>query len=823
MSEREHPRPNLAGISNLSGVHVRTEDGNDTVNGAPTVATAATLPLWIYGGDGNDTITGGNGGDTIVPGSGQNVIHEGNGWNSPEIVDDSDGVRSGVNNSFQAGNAFTGGPGFNGSEQIHAKAASSTAAATWSFANLPATGYYDVYVTWSPQAGASTAAQYVVSDGGAPIEPVDQTICAKPERGSGRRPGRGRVLARFGRLCRDAGQHANRETGGRPQRHGPGRCRAARQRRPRAAGNELDHEQFCRQCRWPACGDLHDHRRRFPALYDRHLPVGRRRAAHKPRGHDRRERFGGPHRRHGRGTQHTLTYDGDLSGLDSGQYYLARLDAYEQVTETTKADNLSAPLSGVFEDSDGSLYAVTGLDGNSHSLTFSQDAATGDLIVDLDGSAQAFQNAGTINVVAYQGTNSIDAAGVNLPMTIYGGDGSDAITGGDGGNTIYGGTAGGNVIYAGAGDDTIYGGGSAGGGHNAIYGGAGSDTIYAGDGGDAITGGTGNDEIYGGTGNDTLTAGSGDNWIQAGSGDDTITGGPDQDWLIAGSGDDVIQGGSGNEVIEGGSGTDTLIGGGGLDNITGGSGTNFIYGNGQHDVLQGGTGKNYILPAPDAGDNLASIQVENAGTGTPLGSYSNNGEFTSDGTIDAEGNPVQADYDPGYGGVWNFADFDSGVRLGESTVTPVAVYATWATGDPDHELPSGDHWAHDAVYEVRDGSTPLGSIPVDQSLAPGSNDPPEPNDRPWTLLGVWNVPFGHTLTVVLYNGSDSAHPDPGGVVCVSDVMIHPLWPTVSIRSTDVTVNSKAVGERRRSTKIGSMPATRSSRPWRAAGQGPSCN
>ena len=123
-------------------------------------------------------------------------------------------------------------------------------------------------------------------------------------------------------------------------------------------------------------------------------------------------------------------------------------------------------------------------------------------------------------------------------------------------------------------------------------------------------------------------------------------------------------------------------------------------------------------------------------------------------------------------------------------MTPVAVYATWATGDPDHELPSGDHWAHDAVYEVRDGSTPLGSIPVDQSLAPGSNDPPEPNDRPWTLLGVWNVPFGHTLTVVLYNGSDSAHPDPGGVVCVSDVMIHPLWPTVSIRSTDVTVNSK---------------------------------
>ena len=53
------------------------------------------------------------------------------------------------------------------------------------------------------------------------------------------------------------------------------------------------------------------------------------------------------------------------------------------------------------------------------------------------------------------------------------------------------------------------------------------------------------------------------------------------------------------------------------------------------------------------------------------------GEYTSDGNIDANGNPVQVDYDPGYGGVWNFNDFDSGVRLGEDTVTPVAVYATW--------------------------------------------------------------------------------------------------------------------------------------------------
>ena len=89
--------------SGASAIHIRTEEaagGSATVraapwfpsgSGTPSGASACTLPLWVYGGDGNDTITGGNGGDTIVGGSGRNVIHEGTGWNTPEIIDDSDG------------------------------------------------------------------------------------------------------------------------------------------------------------------------------------------------------------------------------------------------------------------------------------------------------------------------------------------------------------------------------------------------------------------------------------------------------------------------------------------------------------------------------------------------------------------------------------------------------------------------------------------------------------------------------------------------------------------------------------------------------------
>ena len=89
------------------------------------------------------------------------------------------------------------------------------------------------------------------------------------------------------------------------------------------------------------------------------------------------------------GDQYTLTYDGDLNGLDGGQYYLARLDAYDQVAETIKTDNLSAPLTGLFQDSDGSVYALTGANTAGHAVAFSQDPAIGNLVASLDGAAKS--------------------------------------------------------------------------------------------------------------------------------------------------------------------------------------------------------------------------------------------------------------------------------------------------------------------------------------------------------------------------------------------------------------------------------------------------
>ena len=291
-------------------------------------------------------------------------------------------------------------------------------------------------------------------------------------------------------------------------------------------------------------------------------------------------------------------------------------------------------------------------------------------------------------------------------------------------------------------------------------------------------------------GNDAITGGSGHNTVYAGSG----------------SGSDTITGG-GNDVIQGGPGTNTLIGGAGLDEITGGSGANFIYGNGQHDVLMGGSGPNYILPKADNGGNLASLEVEKPGTkgapdpyGNPSDYYYENlgtdaGDFTFDGNVKEDGTAYRADCAPGYGGLWDFHDFDSGVRLGEDSVTAVAVYATWR----EDQLPpvnwrwASGTWESDAVYEITgtaDGQTH--KVYVDQAESPG-HDSPEPKDQPWKLLGVFNVEVGGTLTVKLVydtpTGEIGGNPD--GPLCVSDVMIHPLWPTVDIQRTDVTVNPKA--------------------------------
>ena len=456
--------------------------------------------------------------------------------------------------------------------------------------------------------------------------------------------------------------------------------------------------------------------------------------------------------------------------------------------ETTKSDNLSAPLTGVFQDGGGDLYVLTGLNHNGLSgslypmtapditgdtLTFSQNAATGDLTVTLNGSSQTFASVGMVYVVTYHGVNSINAAGIGAPMVIYGGDGSDTITGGDGGNTIYGGTAGGNTITAGNGGDTIYGNGGA---SNTITGGSGDDTIYAGSGGDTINDNLGNNTIYGGVGADTITvgdgnndieggtgngkdtivAGNGNNYIVAGtgSGDDKITAGDGSNWLYANNGDDTLTVGSGNDVLYGGSGADILNGGTGYDDLHAGSIDNQLYGNGIHDILDGD-----LSQIESWGPGLASINMQDKGSLSDAGSY--NGNYDSD---------------PGYGGPvadWEFDGITSGQRLGASAIaTPMAVYATW---DPGASPAGGTQWAENAAYEIFDGTTLVATVPVDQQISP-TKDLTQSIYHRFQLLGVYNI-HSSEVTVELvdtsYQGGDRLNADA--------VVVTPLWPTEWIR------------------------------------------
>jgi Ca2+-binding RTX toxin-like protein len=61
--------------STISGIHVRTHAGDDTI----TMDSSLTIPLWAFGGDGDDTITGGAGADFISGGAGNDYIDGGAG------------------------------------------------------------------------------------------------------------------------------------------------------------------------------------------------------------------------------------------------------------------------------------------------------------------------------------------------------------------------------------------------------------------------------------------------------------------------------------------------------------------------------------------------------------------------------------------------------------------------------------------------------------------------------------------------------------------------------------------------------------------------
>ena len=301
--------------------------------------------------------------------------------------------------------------------------------------------------------------------------------------------------------------------------------------------------------------------------------------------------------------------------------------------DTIKAGNGNDTVVG----DDGQVTMALGLVATVTTLdpTFGgNDAITGgdgtDVILGGVGNDTIASGDGLAVVVGDDGQVAL-SAGLPVSVTtadpnyggrdvITGGEGYDVLIGGVGSDTITGGTGDavivgddgqaslsvGKVVLVATTDPSI-------GASDLITGGGGNDVILGGSGGDTITGGSGNDAILGDDGRVTLSGG-----VPAAiasidtrfGGDDTIVGGSGKDEIVGGFGNDKITGGDLGGAILGDDGSILLSGGllvsavstdtrsGGDDTITGGKGDVAIIGGFGNDRITGGAGNDAII-----GDN----------------------------------------------------------------------------------------------------------------------------------------------------------------------------------------------------------------------------
>ncbi len=215
--------------------------------------------------------------------------------------------------------------------------------------------------------------------------------------------------------------------------------------------------------------------------------------------------------------------------------------------------------------------------------------------------------------------STTDYATLNSGVTIYGGDGHDAILGG----------LQGDVIVAGTGHDQIFADPD---GEVGIA--EGEDYIEGGLGNDWLSGGAGADIMFGGpdatteTDNDTLLGGAESDYLEGGAGADTLYGDTDGGFsrqftdvgdgsvrLIGWNGatqqhiipdfhdpspvtlsllQDVAEADAGDDYLDGGAGNDKLFGGAGDDLLDSGTGDDKLYGEAGDDELIGGDGNDKL-------------------------------------------------------------------------------------------------------------------------------------------------------------------------------------------------------------------------------------
>ncbi len=117
---------------------------------------------------------------------------------------------------------------------------------------------------------------------------------------------------------------------------------------------------------------------------------------------------------------HTVTFAVQSGALSGGGYYVADLDVYDEIAETSKADNESAPLAGVFQASDGSVYVFASSTGASRTVSVANGTTSGSVVVTIDSVSQAFQDVSYLYATTYRtrDTVSVDSA-VQVPFTEF--------------------------------------------------------------------------------------------------------------------------------------------------------------------------------------------------------------------------------------------------------------------------------------------------------------------------------------------------------------------------------------------------------------------
>ncbi len=416
----------------ITGIHVRGEFGDDTFLADADVS----LPLWLFGGDGDNTLVGGVGTNLIVGGSGVNSISN-DGISTPQIVGSADTHTAfpGLPNYYQETGTWsddpTPGTAYSGGQRLHA--AGTGDAAAWTFANLGSSLYYEVYVTWSPEADASTAAQYTVTDGGTPIQPIGETLT--PTVNQAIAPA---SFQAAGVYWRELGVFQ-------PVTDNLAVSLAANATSPVLANAVMIVPESTPPDTSLSMGAFTvDNQGNLSVTYTVNgeeappfsIGIYGSPDGVQPTNLLQTYEVSDPTLLAGAGATHTVTFPASFYGINSTQYVIALLNANSAIEESTNAGNVSATLSGIFEQSDGTLIVL----GNATSLTnetvsLTQDLASGSVTVNTSDSSgnsltsNTFSSVTSVIVDTPGGNNSINVdPSVTVPVSAFGGP-SSTVTG----------------------------------------------------------------------------------------------------------------------------------------------------------------------------------------------------------------------------------------------------------------------------------------------------------------------------------------------------------------------------------------------------------